>query len=490
MSARGVMPGFELARYERELNKPPNWGEITYKNLKQRELEKGSILNQTQAPPRSTVRAALEAHATVTGPLDASDVLDTLSEEDILDFFARYPAVRNLILQNWLTISNNVLRCISVTFGEHLIEVDLSNAHFKPPNLEVLFVRSTSLATLKMNNCSTLDTPCTQVIVNLLHKTLVDLYVNSCPHYHTEPLMWIGGVVATGANTLKKLKTLDLGECPVTDRGLLAIAEGCKRLSFLNLHNCTEITDASVAEVAANNPKLKLLNCSGCVKITSKSACAIGRNCPELTSLNLSRCLLITDKGIKTIAHGCRNLQAVNLAGLKKISEESMFALGDLCKGLLTLNLTGCERITINGLNAMCAGLDYVEKGVSFMGFRPVDEHIEKKLADHLAMVQGAAGTRHCSKTWLLVHNSAIITTFCVPLYMVNLSGSMLIFSFSGHHFVCFVDTVFHWLPSTHRQIAERADGLTSSHRQGARNRTPESAQQGRLRYHQLHVSL
>lgn len=390
----------ELARYERELNKPPNWGEITYKSLKQRELEKGCILNQTLAPPRNAVRTALEAHATVTGPLDASDILDTLSEEDMMDFFSRYPSLKSLVLQNWVIISNNVLRCISVTFGENLIEVDLSNANFKPPNLEVLFVRSTNLATLKMNNCSALDTPCTQVIVNLLHKTLTDLYVCGCSHYHTEPLMWIGGVVASGTNCLRKLKTLDLGECPVTDRGLSAIAQGCKRLSFLNLYNCIEISDVSVVEIVANNPKLKLLNLSGCVKITSKSVCAIGRNCPELTSLNLSRCLLVTDKGIKTIAQGCRNLQAVNLAGLKKISEESMFALGDLCKGLLTLNLTGCERITINGLNALCAGLDYVEKGVSFMGFRPVDEHIEKKLADHLAMVQGAAGSQeylsHC----------------------------------------------------------------------------------------------
>jgi hypothetical protein len=318
--------------------------------------------------------------------------LDTLSEEDQLDFFGRYPSVRILHLRDWDKISNNVLRSISVTFGEKLVEIDMSGANIKPSLLEILFVRSTSLATLKLNNCEALDTACTQVIVNLLHKSLTDLYVSNCSHYHTEPLMWIGGVVGLGSSSLRKLKTLDLGGCPVTDRGLLAVSEGVRRLTFLNLFNCVELTDESVTVMVSSNPRLRLLNLSGCVKLTSKSAVAVGRSCPELTSVNLSRCLLVTDKGVGAIAQGCRGLQAVNLAGLKKISEQSMFMLAELCKGLLTLNLTGCERITINGLNALVSGLDYVEKGISFMGFKPVDEHIEKKLADQLMMVQNAAG--------------------------------------------------------------------------------------------------
>lgn len=389
---RNIVPGMELARYERELTKPHNWGEITYKSLKQRELERGSSTNQLPPPPRDRIRDALEAHATVSGPLDAGDVLDTLTEEEQLDFFGRYPNLRVLHLRDWMVISNSVLRAISVSCGERLVEIDLSNAKIKPGNLEVLLVRATSLATLKLNNCDTLDTPCTQVIVNLLHKTLTDLYVSNCPLYHTEPLMWIGGTVGLGASSLRKLKTLDLGGCPVTDRGLLAAAQGVRRLTFLNLLNCTELTDESVAVMVASNPKLRLLNLSGCVKLTSKSACAVGRSCPELTSLNLARCALVTDKGITVIAQGCRALQAVNLAGLKKITEQSMFMLGDLCKGLLTLNLTGCERITVNGLNAMISGISYVEKGVSFMGFKPVDAHVERKLHDHLMMVQNAAG--------------------------------------------------------------------------------------------------
>jgi hypothetical protein len=394
MSKKRLPPaaGFELARYEFELNKPTNWGEHTYKVLKQREEEHGSILSHTLAPPRNSVRAALEAHPVVSGPLDASDIINQLSEEDLLDFFARYTKLRVLYLRNWNHISSNLLRCISVTFGENLVELDFSNSNIRPPQLEIVFVRSVNLTTLKLNNCESLDTPCTQVIVQLLNRSLKEFYASNCSHYHTEPLLWIGGTVAVGCNKLKMLQTLDLSLCPLTDRGLLAVAEGCHRLTFLNLYNCVELSDASVTVAVSKNPRIRLLNLSGCVKITSKSGVAIGHSCPELMSLNLSRCALVGDKGIKAIAFGCRALQAVNIAGLKKISEESIFALGDLCKGLLTLNVTGCERITINGLNALVSGLDYVEKGISFMGFKPIDDHVDKKLTDNLNMVQGAAG--------------------------------------------------------------------------------------------------
>mmetsp|Transcript_21048 Transcript_21048/g.35302 ORF Transcript_21048/g.35302 Transcript_21048/m.35302 type:complete len:1089 (-) Transcript_21048:242-3508(-) len=388
------MNNFELAKSEREITKPINWGEVTYKNLKNREAELRNSKVVGLAPPRKAVRQCLEAHATVKGPLDATDIFveGALSEEDQLDFFSRYPKLQVLYMRDWVEMSHNVLRTISVTFGEHLVELDLSNADVKTSYLEILFVRASNLATLKMNNCSSLDTPCTQVIVSLLHRSLTDFYVNNCPNYRTEPLLWIGGTVGLSSPALRKLKTLDFGECPVTDKGLLAVSQGCKRLTYLNLQNCVDLTDASVVAIIEQNPRLRLLNLAGCLKLTSKSVVAIGRNCPDLISVNIARCSAVTDKGLKALAHGCPGLQAVNVAGLKKMSEEAMLALASQCKGLLTLNLTGCERITVNGLNAMVEGLDYVEKGVSFMGFKPIDEHIDKKLNDHLKMVQEAAG--------------------------------------------------------------------------------------------------
>jgi hypothetical protein len=52
------------------------------------------------------------------------------------------------------------------------------------------------------------------------------------------------------------------------------------------------------------------------------------------------------------------------------------------------LNVTGCELITTNGLKALIQGLKYVEAGISFFGFKPIDRHVEKKLADQMNMLR------------------------------------------------------------------------------------------------------
>jgi len=133
-------------------------------------------------------------------------------------------------------------------------------------------------------------------ITGLLSSTLVDLYVNGCCQYKTEPLQWIGGTVGLNMPHLHKLKTIDLGNCPATDKGICAIAVGCHRLTFLNLQDCNELTDQSIIPIVKANNKLKLLNLSFIHKLTNKSMLAIAKYCPELTSLNISKCINLTDK--------------------------------------------------------------------------------------------------------------------------------------------------------------------------------------------------
>lgn len=55
------------------------------------------------------------------------------------------------------------------------------------------------------------------------------------------------------------------------------------------------------------------------------------------------------------------------------------------------LNMTGCESITVKGLKALIHGLKYVQMGVSFLGFRPIDDHVDKKLTDHVKMIRDSA---------------------------------------------------------------------------------------------------
>lgn len=390
----------ELARWEREANKPINWGERTYWNLKRREKETLTDDNETVGSHASSltisksihsnynVRKALEDHPVVTGPLDASDVLGLLSEDEQCLFFSQFPKCECLVLLRWTTMSVNVLRCISIACGETLLELDLSGSMVAAPHLEVVLVRTVNLRTLRLNNCPNVDVKAAMAFVPLVSRCLQELYLHRCISVSNEVVQWIGGKGSLAGLALSQLRTLDLSDCSnIDDRGLIALSHGCRRLRFLNLENLSSITDKSMVEICTNCKKIQLLNLNGCFGITNKTVSAIGRNLSQLVTLNLSRCAQITDKSMKTVALGCKGLQAVNLSGLVKISEESMFCLVDSCKGMLTMNLTGCERVTTNGLDNLVMGMKFVEKATTFFGFKPIDAYLEKILDMKLKMV-------------------------------------------------------------------------------------------------------
>ena len=96
------MKCLELDRQERELRRPPNWGAITYWNLEKRHGKNTKPLAATK-----NVTSMLELNPVVRGPLDASDVLDVLTEPEQCEFFSRYPKCEKLILRNRKSISDH-----------------------------------------------------------------------------------------------------------------------------------------------------------------------------------------------------------------------------------------------------------------------------------------------------------------------------------------------------------------------------------------------
>ena len=120
----------------------------------------------------------------------------------------------------------------------------------------------------------------------------------------------------------------------------------------------------------------------------------LAENNPYLYSLNIAKLNKVSNRGIASIGKHCSKLQALNMAGLRKVSEAAMLFLAEGCPGLLMLNVTGCEGVSVSGLKALVEGLGYIELGVSFVGFKPVDDHIEKKLAGNLCMLQEIAAQK------------------------------------------------------------------------------------------------
>ena len=106
---------------------------------------------QQPLAPNHAVRYALLQHEVDEGTLDATSVLTALSDIDLVDFFTRFPNCKSLVLQSWESITNNVMRAVAMTLGEHLIELDLSYSKISGDLFEILLSRIRQLKILRIN---------------------------------------------------------------------------------------------------------------------------------------------------------------------------------------------------------------------------------------------------------------------------------------------------------------------------------------------------
>ncbi len=378
----------ELARQEAKLRAPKNYGEIQYKNIKRRENQPPQ-----ERPPRPAVFDQLQAQPTVRGPLDARRAMQELSDEDLCEFFTHYTKCKTLILSHWESISDNVLRCISFTMGDVLEEVDLSDSAVRPIHLEILMPRLRKIRVIHFSGCPNVNGTCMNILARLAADTIQELHVDRCPLFSSEPLLWLSGSIGFNAPKLSKLTSLDFESCPLDDTGLQAVATCCTQLRFLNLNECSQLTEAALVPIFKANKDLRLVSLRNVPGVGTKTIVALGKHCPKLVSLNLFRCERVANKGIEALGRGCKHLQSLNLSGLNKLTEEPMVELTNNCRGLLMLNLTGISAITVNGLNALVRGMDKVELASSYVGIKPVDNHVEKKLTGHIDMIKDDAIT-------------------------------------------------------------------------------------------------
>jgi len=341
--------------------------------------------------PNDAVSAALFAHEVDEGTLDASKLLNELSDIDLVDFFTRFPNCKSLVLQDWKDITNNVMRAIAMTIGEHLIELDFSNSMISGTLFEIILSRIRQLKILRINNCPNIDGLCVKLIVQICAKSITEVYCSNCPLFRIEPFHWMGGCIGLNAPKFSKLRVLDMSFCPAEDRGVIGLAEGCKSIRFLNLESCTSLTDVGITTLIKANKLLKVINLTGCLDITDKVPKCVATVCKGIISLNLNRCIKIGDKGIEAIGKKCKSIQALNIAGLCHISEAALFQMATNCPGLIMLNVTGCQEVSQFGLKSLIEGMAYVEEARTFSGFKPKDEHIELKLSGQLLMINDIA---------------------------------------------------------------------------------------------------
>ncbi|KAI8474911.1 MAG: hypothetical protein J3K34DRAFT_517768 [Monoraphidium minutum] len=148
----------------------------------------------------------------------------------------------------------------------------------------------------------------------------------------------------------------------LTDEGVIALSEGCRRLSSLVLVNCDYVSDRSLYAVAANCKGLRELQLGGYSEnITDGGLTVLVESCGALTTLWLSGKLLkVTDATLAALAaHRRAGLARAKLT--RSMGAAAALALLASCRELEELDLRHCggpfDEAAVASLAAACPKL-------------------------------------------------------------------------------------------------------------------------------------
>jgi hypothetical protein len=140
---------------------------------------------------------------------------------------------------------------------------------------------------------------------------------------------------------------------PLTDKGLIAIAEKCSSLQSLDVAACWSFTHLAFQAIAKNCPELRSLSVGGAFSWDTQNdkiaqsqiedaIVAIAKNCPELRSLSIPGAVYSEDK-LKTIISHCPKLEFFRIPNGNpfKSRDEILKTIGNHCKLLRVLDITG-----------------------------------------------------------------------------------------------------------------------------------------------------
>ncbi|KAK9759579.1 hypothetical protein K7432_017287 [Basidiobolus ranarum] len=158
---------------------------------------------------------------------------------------------------------------INEKLGRFVDTLDLSQVphrwdHLTFSQVNPVLLACTKLRKLNLELCQ-IDDTVVQVLANSSSGTIEEVNFNEC---------LITDIGLSALVVCKRLKSLEIETCPVTDEGLIKVAKACIHLERLNLARCEEITDDSIVAIRNNLKKLRYLNVEECYGVLEQEGWA------------------------------------------------------------------------------------------------------------------------------------------------------------------------------------------------------------------------
>jgi hypothetical protein len=91
---------------------------------------------------------------------------------------------------------------------------------------------------------------------------------------------------------------------------IIALAEQCPLLRYVNMSGCKNMNNAAIIALAENCSNLTTLNMRGCHNIGDAAINALAQNCPSLSYVCMYQCPNISNDAIHTLMAHCPLLKA------------------------------------------------------------------------------------------------------------------------------------------------------------------------------------
>ncbi|KAG5841797.1 hypothetical protein ANANG_G00170750 [Anguilla anguilla] len=210
-----------------------------------------------------------------------------VSNEAVFDVVSRCPNLEHLDVSGCSKVT-----CISLTR-----EVSLKLLPMHGQQISIRYLDMTDCFALEDEGLHTIAAHCTQ---------LTHLYLRRCVRLTDEGLRYL-------VIYCPSVRELSVSDCRfVSDFGLREIAKLEGRLRYLSVAHCGRITDG-LEHLAKNCPKLKSLDIGKCPLVSDAGLELLALNCFNLKRLSLKSCESVTGRGLQVVAANCFDLQLLNV---------------------------------------------------------------------------------------------------------------------------------------------------------------------------------
>ncbi|KAL3842513.1 hypothetical protein ACJMK2_020517 [Sinanodonta woodiana] len=153
------------------------------------------------------------------------------------------------------------------------------------------------------------------------------------------------------------LRVLEMFGCfGITTRAINTLSNNCTNLVSLHLGQCYKLTDSCISQLSASLGRVETLDLRGCKQIKDNCIRRVVKNCPRLKSLVLANCPNITDVSVLEISTYLTDIRSIDLCGCKNITDNSVRALANSCMNLrhVDISSSGCTHRSVSLIASFC----------------------------------------------------------------------------------------------------------------------------------------